>query len=73
MYYLVNVDHNSVRVNSTRCHSEGFSDVLYIQYSEWGLIMIYTGMTMKRMGMLGVSVRKMKALDCEDGDNDTDF
>ena len=27
-----------------------------------GLVMIRSGMTVKRMGMLGVSVRKMKAL-----------
>ena len=32
--------------------------------------MICTGMEMKRMGMLGASVRKMKAL-TEDGDSDT--
>jgi hypothetical protein len=30
---------------------------------DWmGMIMICCGMTVKRMGMLGVSVRKMKAL-----------
>jgi hypothetical protein len=30
---------------------------------QWkGLMMIYCGMTVKRMGVLGVSVRKMKAL-----------
>jgi len=27
-----------------------------------GLMMIFCGMTLKRIGMLGVSVRKMKAL-----------
>jgi hypothetical protein len=36
-------------------------------------MMICCGMAVKRAGMLGVSVRKMKALtDCEDGNNDTD-
>ena len=34
-------------------------------------MIICCGMIVKRMGMLGVSVRKMKAL-TEDGDNDTD-
>jgi hypothetical protein len=34
------------------------------------LIMICCGMAMKRMGMLGVSVRKTKA-DCADADSDT--
>jgi len=38
---------------------------------QMGLMIICCGMIVKRMGMLGVSVRKMKAL-TEDGDNDTD-
>jgi len=37
-------------------------------------MMIRCGMAVKRMGMLGMSVRKMKALtDCEDEDSDTDL
>jgi len=32
-----------------------------------GLMMLCFGMTVKRMAMLGVSVRKMKCTDCEDG------
>jgi hypothetical protein len=36
------------------------------------LMMICCGMAVKRMGMLGVSVRKMKAL-TEGGDSDTDW
>jgi hypothetical protein len=40
---------------------------------EWtGLMMICCGMAVKRMGMLRVNVRKMKALS-EDGDSDTDW
>jgi len=34
-------------------------------------MMICCGMAVERMGMLGVSVRKMKAFNCEDGDGDT--
>jgi hypothetical protein len=34
-------------------------------------MIICGGMTLKRMGMLGVSVRKMKTL-TENGDNDID-
>jgi len=33
--------------------------------------MICFGMPKQRMGVLGVSVRKMKALGCDDGDTDT--
>ena len=36
-------------------------------------MIICGGMTVKRMGLLGVSVRKMKITDCEDGDSDTDW
>jgi hypothetical protein len=35
-------------------------------------MMICCGMAVKRMGMLRVSVKKMKALS-EDGDSDTDW
>ena len=38
-----------------------------------GLIMIHCGITVKRIGMLGVSVRKIKAPTVSDGDNDTDW
>ena len=37
-----------------------------------GLMMICCGMAVKRMGMLRVSVKKMKALS-KDGDSDTDW
>ena len=37
-----------------------------------GLIMICSRMAVqRRMGVLGVSVRQMKALGCDDGDTDT--
>ena len=36
--------------------------MLYIQFIAVGLMMIWCRMAVKRMGMLGVSVRKMKAL-----------
>jgi len=31
------------------------------------------GMAVKRIGMVGVSVRKMEGTDCDDGDSDTDW
>ena len=36
-------------------------------------MMICCGMAVKRMGMLGVSVRKMKALTVKNGDKDTQW
>jgi hypothetical protein len=36
-------------------------------------MMICCEMAVQRMGMLQFSVRRMKALDCEDGDSDTDL
>ena len=36
-------------------------------------MMTCCGMAVKRMGMLGVSVRKMKALTVGDGDSDIDW
>jgi hypothetical protein len=40
---------------------KGFKKCLYPLHG-LGLMMIHCGMTVKRMGMLAVSVRKMKAL-----------
>jgi hypothetical protein len=37
-----------------------------------GLMLICCGIIVKRMGMLGVSVRKMKAPNVSDRDNDTE-
>jgi hypothetical protein len=62
MYYLVNVDHNSTKVRLTR------NDLLRVLRSaiyprQWmGLMMVCCGMVVKRLGILGVSVREMKAL-----------
>ena len=53
MWYLVSVDHKGMVAHLTRNNCEGFKEVLYIQCSGWGV---------KRMGLLGVSVRNMKAL-----------
>jgi len=33
MYYLVNMDHNSMAVHLNSCECEGFAEVLYIQCS----------------------------------------
>jgi hypothetical protein len=49
MYYSVIVDCNSIAVYLNRSDCEGFEELLYVQCSRWE-------------GMLGVSVRKMKAL-----------
>jgi len=61
MYYLVSVDHNSMAAHLTRSDWRVFgSAVCPLQWM--GLMVICCGMAVKRMGMLGVSVRKMKAL-----------
>jgi len=62
IYYVVNVDHCGIAVHLTRSDCEGFQEMLYIQCSGWDLLMIHCGMAVMRMGVLGVSVRKMKAL-----------
>jgi hypothetical protein len=41
---------------------EGFSEVLYVQLQWMGLMMICCGMAVKKMGMLGVSVKKMETV-----------
>jgi hypothetical protein len=61
MYYIVNVDQNAMAAHLTRSDCEGFYKVLYIPCSKWDM-MIHCVLTVKRMGMLEVSVRKMKAL-----------
>jgi len=63
MYYLVTVDHNIMAAHLTRHDCEGCSKVLHIQWM--GLMMTTDdscGMAVKRVGMLGVSIRKMKSL-----------
>ena len=61
MYYIVNVDQNAMAAHLTRSDCDGFYRVLYIPCSKWDT-MIHCELTVKRMGMLGVSVRKTKAL-----------
>jgi hypothetical protein len=57
MKYLVSLDHNDMAAHLTRSDCGVFLEMQWM-----GLMMICCGMTVKRMGMLGVSVRKMKAL-----------
>jgi uncharacterized ferredoxin-like protein len=61
MYYLVSVDHNGMAAHLTRSDCIGFlrSAVCPMQ---WMGLMICCGMAVKRMGMLGISVRTMKTL-----------
>jgi hypothetical protein len=61
MYYTVNVDQNAIAAHLTRCECEGFYKVLYIPRSNWEM-MTRCELTVKRKGMLRVSVRKMKAI-----------
>jgi len=49
MYYFINVYQNSILAHLTRSNWEGFFKKC-------------CGMAVKRLGMFGVSVRKMKAL-----------
>jgi hypothetical protein len=61
MYYLVNVDHTgtAVHLTSSDCE-EVLRTALYP--TKWIRLMLYCEVAVKRMGMLGVGVRKMKAL-----------
>jgi hypothetical protein len=58
MPYIVIVDHSSMAVHLTRSDCEGF--VCAVQWM--GLMVICCGMAVKGMGMLGMSVREMRAL-----------
>ena len=58
MYYLVSVDHNSMTVCLTRSDNEGLCAV----YPKQWMRTICCGMAAKRIRMLGVSVRKTKAM-----------
>ena len=58
MYYLVSVDRNSMTAHLTRSDSEGLCAVYPKQWKRT----IYFEMAPKRIGMLGVNVRKIKAL-----------
>jgi len=57
MYYLVNVDHTGRAAHLTSSDCERF-----LRTALYPVQWIRCEMTVKRMGMLGVSVRKMKAL-----------
>jgi hypothetical protein len=56
MYYLVNVDHNSMAVRLTRSDCEGFLEVLYIQCSGWNCDMLWNG-SEEDGDVMGVCVR----------------
>jgi hypothetical protein len=58
MYYSVSVDDNSMAVHLTRSVLK--SAVYPVQWMR--LVTVCCGMTVQKMGMLAVSVRKMKAL-----------
>jgi len=58
MYYLVSVDHNSITAHLTGSDSEGLGAVCPMQW----MGTICCGMAVKRIRMLGVSARKIKAL-----------
>jgi hypothetical protein len=72
MYYSVNVDHNGMAAHHTRSECEGFLRSAVCPMQWMGLIMICCEMAVQRMGMLQVSVR-MKVLDCEGEDSDSDL
>ena len=59
MYYLVSADHNNMTAHLTRSDSEGLCAVYPKQRMR---TMICCGMAGKRIRMLGVSVREIKAL-----------
>jgi hypothetical protein len=61
MYYLVNVDHNSMAVHLTRRDREKvFRSAVYP--IEWNRLMICCGTAATMMGWLGLSAKMMKAL-----------
>jgi hypothetical protein len=61
MYYLVSVYHNGMAAHLTRSDCAVLRNAVYPM--QWmGLMLICCGMTVKRAGMVGVCVRKMKAL-----------
>ena len=71
MCYSVIVDHNCMAGHVTRSDCERFEELLYIQCSGWD----YDDMLWndsEEDGNVGLSVRSMKAPDCEDGDSNTD-
>jgi hypothetical protein len=61
MYYVVNDDHNSMAAHLTRRDFEGFLRSAVYPMQQMRLMMMYCGMAVKRMCMLGMCVRKMRA------------
>ena len=61
MYYLVNVDHTGRAAHRTSSDCEEFFRTALYPI-QWIRLKIYCEMAVTRMGMLEVSVRKMKAL-----------
>jgi len=59
MYYSVSVDHKGM---SPEAIVKGLKKCCISNVMGMGLMMICCGMAVKRMGMLGVSVRRMKAM-----------
>ena len=68
MYYLVNVDHNSMAVHLTRSDYEGFYKVLYIHCSD---DILWNGS--KQDGNVRTECEENEGTDCEDGDSDTEW
>jgi len=61
MYYLVSVDCNGTVVHLTSSDWRVLRSAVYpVQWM--GLMMVCCGMAIKRMGLSGVSARKMEAL-----------
>jgi len=60
MYYLVNVD-NCIAAHLTRVTVKGFKKCRIFNAGD-ELMTVCCGMVVRRVGMLGVSVKEMKAL-----------
>ena len=58
--YLVSVDHNDIAAHLTRSDWWVLRSGVYLM--QWIRLMVKCGMTVKRMGMLGASVREMEVL-----------
>jgi len=61
MYYLVNTDDNCTAVHLTKVTVKGFKKCCISNAGD-ELMIVCCGMAVKRVGMLGVNVREMKAL-----------
>jgi hypothetical protein len=70
MYCLVIVGHNGMAGHLTSSDWRVLRSALWPM--QWMELMICCAMVVMRLGMLGVNVRKMKAL-TESGDSDSDW